>query len=67
MNKYKPHVQSIQDDQTALQKYKKTKTLVALDRKIVNFMEDGGMAKYFEEVVTVPTEAQKIVQGNTKT
>lgn len=30
-------------------------------------MEDGGMARYFEEVVTVPTEAQKIVQGNTKT
>lgn len=31
------------------------------------FMEDGGMAKYFEEVSIVPTEAQKIVQGNTKT
>lgn len=30
-------------------------------------MEDGGMAKYFEEIVIVPTESQKIVQGNTKT
>lgn len=31
------------------------------------FREDGGMAKYFGEVSIVPTEAQKIVQGNTKT
>lgn len=30
-------------------------------------MEDGGMAKYFEEVSIVPIEAQKIVEGNTKT
>lgn len=41
---------------------------MALDQKNSKlFMEDGGMAKYFEEVSIVPTEAQKIVQGNTKT
>lgn len=37
MQKYKPHAQSIQDDQTALWKDKQTKTLVALDLKMVSY------------------------------